>query len=221
MAHNLSDIEEAILPTDEGEWQLAANNRRRKDIYRLPQADQQLLETLGYKQKLDQVDDAIRANAELLSLIVANPEIFGHGLEPEEDGDGPLTPTPILTLGRIHTRTLCMSMANRMAPTGDSAESTDQQISTWISFEAPSNSSSETGANSFSNVHSRQAMLQAISIPDVLPSALPPGSNFSLVAGDFEEIYGVDTDPEEPQAGEWDAILTCFFIDTVGASHPT
>lgn len=57
-------------------------------------------------------------------------------------------------------------------------------------------------------------MLQPISIPDVLPSALPSGSNFSLVAGDFEEIYGVETDPDEPQAGEWDAILTCFFIDT-------
>jgi len=75
-----------------------------------------------------------------------------------------------------------------------------------------------------------QAITQAISIPDVNPSSLPPGSNFSLVAGtlplvitydiiskfymcypgDFEEVFGV---PE--QAEEWDAILTCFFIDTV------
>jgi carnosine N-methyltransferase len=37
-----------------------------------------------------------------------------------------------------------------------------------------------------------------------------------LVAGDFEEIYGSDEhDPDEPQAGEWNAIVTCFFIDTV------
>ncbi|KAG6899553.1 hypothetical protein C0993_009261 [Termitomyces sp. T159_Od127] len=69
--------------------------------------------------------------------------------------------------------------------------------------------------HSFSNVNSRQTILQPISIPDVLPTALPPGSDFSLVAGDFEEIYGVETDPNEPQAGEWNAILTCFFIDTV------
>lgn len=35
-------------------------------------------------------------------------------------------------------------------------------------------------------------------------------------AGDFEEIYGPDEyDEGEPQAGLWDAILTCFFIDTV------
>ena len=37
-------------------------------------------------------------------------------------------------------------------------------------------------------------------------------SNDSLliyVPGDFEEIYGVEGDPDEPQAGLWDAILTC------------
>jgi carnosine N-methyltransferase len=89
--------------------------------------------------------------------------------------------------------------------------------------------------HSFSNVPTRQTMLHPVYIPDVLPSALPPGSNFSLVAGesrysfqlsvmcistivgDFEEIYGVDTDPREPHSGQWDAVLTCFFIDTVRA----
>jgi carnosine N-methyltransferase len=40
--------------------------------------------------------------------------------------------------------------------------------------------------------------------------------------GDFEEIYGAESvDEKEPQAGQWDAILTCFFIDTVydSSSH--
>lgn len=37
-----------------------------------------------------------------------------------------------------------------------------------------------------------------------------------FLSGDFEEIYGAaDIDEDEPQAGQWDAILTCFFIDTV------
>ena len=61
-------------------------------------------------------------------------------------------------------------------------------------------------------------MLKRVQIPDVLPSDLPPGSNFSLVAGDFEEVYGQQdrgADPDEPSAGLWDAVLTCFFIDTV------
>jgi len=71
--------------------------------------------------------------------------------------------------------------------------------------------------HSFSNVPNRASMLRAISIPDILPD-LPAGSNFSLVAGDFEEIYGGEADPDEPQSGSWDAVLTCFFIDTVGLS---
>jgi carnosine N-methyltransferase len=72
--------------------------------------------------------------------------------------------------------------------------------------------------HTLSNVRNRAAMLKRVQIPDVLPSDLPQGSNFSLVAGDFEEVYGqqdADLDPNEPSAGPWDAVLTCFFIDTV------
>jgi len=68
--------------------------------------------------------------------------------------------------------------------------------------------------HSFSNVLNKQSILRAISIPDVLPSDLPRGSNFSLVAGDFEEIYGSEAHSDEPQSGLWDAVMTCFFIDT-------
>lgn len=50
--------------------------------------------------------------------------------------------------------------------------------------------------------------------------------NFFLLAyrihlGDFEEIYGAqegDGSGQEPQSGQWDAILTCFFIDTVSTT---
>lgn|SRR6266850_3368012 len=74
--------------------------------------------------------------------------------------------------------------------------------------------------HSLSNIPNRAAMLKRVQIPDVLPSDLPQGSNFSLVAGDFEEVYGQqdgEPDANEPSAGQWDAILTCFFIDTVNA----
>jgi carnosine N-methyltransferase len=63
--------------------QLAANNRRRKDIFTLSREDQALIEQLGYKQKLAEVDDAILANAAFLNRIVANPEIFENS--PGED----------------------------------------------------------------------------------------------------------------------------------------
>lgn len=74
--------------------------------------------------------------------------------------------------------------------------------------------------HTLSNAPDRAAVLKRVQIPDVLPSDLPPGSNFSLVAGDFEEVYGqqdANADPDEPSEGLWDAVLTCFFIDTVGA----
>ena len=67
--------------------QLSANNRRRKDYYTLPRADQELLDGLGYKEKLAEADRAILANAEFLNQIVANPEIFGHEVD-EEDLEG-------------------------------------------------------------------------------------------------------------------------------------
>jgi carnosine N-methyltransferase len=56
-------------------------------LYTLPHADLELLERLGYKQKLTDVDDAILANAEFLNQIVANPEIFGHDVSSLENED--------------------------------------------------------------------------------------------------------------------------------------
>ncbi|TBU63507.1 N2227-domain-containing protein [Dichomitus squalens] len=70
--------------------------------------------------------------------------------------------------------------------------------------------------HSFSNNPNTDALLRPILIPDVLPSSLPEGADFSLVAGDFEEIYGGsdNLDEGDPSIGQWDAVLTCFFIDT-------
>jgi len=70
--------------------------------------------------------------------------------------------------------------------------------------------------HSFSNMRSSETLFKEIKIPDILPSDIPRGPSFSLVAGDFEEIYGIlnEGDEREPQQGKWDAVLTCFFIDT-------
>lgn len=54
-------------------------------MLRLPLADQALLEELGYKKKLQDVDKAILVNATFLNQIVANPEIFGHDLSLNEN----------------------------------------------------------------------------------------------------------------------------------------
>ncbi|KAK3239313.1 hypothetical protein CYMTET_50752, partial [Cymbomonas tetramitiformis] len=52
--------------------------------------------------------------------------------------------------------------------------------------------------------------LREAKVPDVLPADLPirPGA-LSMCAGDFVEVYGA---PD--QIGQWDAVVTCFFIDT-------
>ncbi|KAI8816624.1 N2227-domain-containing protein [Fimicolochytrium jonesii] len=65
--------------------------------------------------------------------------------------------------------------------------------------------------HSFSNHLTSHSLLTPISIPDVLPGSIPPTADFSMVAGDFTEVYGVGA---EEQRGAWDVVATCFFLDT-------
>ncbi|XP_042564144.1 carnosine N-methyltransferase isoform X2 [Clupea harengus] len=58
----------------------------------------------------------------------------------------------------------------------------------------------------FSNNKRSSDQIRPITFPDINPQSLPENSNFSMVAGDFQEVY------TEPDA--WDCIATCFFIDT-------
>ncbi|KAG0306044.1 hypothetical protein BGZ98_003066 [Dissophora globulifera] len=64
--------------------------------------------------------------------------------------------------------------------------------------------------HSFSNIIKAEDVLTEAWIPDVNPSEIPRGTDFSMVAGDFLEVYG----QEEENIGKWDAIVSCFFIDT-------
>ncbi|CED82912.1 Putative trehalase [Phaffia rhodozyma] len=63
--------------------------------------------------------------------------------------------------------------------------------------------------HTFSNQTSTEALLRPIRIPDVNPADLPKGSDFSLIAGDFLEVYGSGDEDQE-----WDCVATSFFIDT-------
>jgi carnosine N-methyltransferase len=83
--------------------------------------------------------------------------------------------------------------------------------------------------HSFSNhASTERGLLRSVRVPDVVPAEILGGrGGFSLVAGDFEEVYGPthwhegDEDGEEDeengrvnQRGRWGAVVTCFFIDT-------
>ncbi|CAA7263368.1 unnamed protein product [Cyclocybe aegerita] len=320
MAPKLEDVEEEqrhfanVVNTfrNYAQYTLSANNRRRKDIYRLPQADQELLGQLGYKQKLDAADKAILANADFLAKIVEDTQMFGDepNREDAENTFGEINPYNSLShdddLGQPHNHSHSDSHSHAGARHGhgpsqparkfrpaefdmDKLRSTLKQfVRDWseegeaereacykpmkdallqhfanatheerrklrvlvpgaglgrlaydvakLGFVCQGNEFSHymllssffilnktdgvkchtfyPYVHSFSNAPNKVSILQAVSIPDVSPSDLPAGSNFSLVAGDFEEIYGTESDPDEPQHGQWDAILTCFFIDT-------
>ncbi|PON88042.1 N2227-like [Trema orientale] len=51
--------------------------------------------------------------------------------------------------------------------------------------------------------------LRPVSIPDIHPASAGITEGFSMCGGDFVEVY---SDPS--QAGVWDVVVTCFFIDT-------
>lgn len=63
--------------------------------------------------------------------------------------------------------------------------------------------------HSSSNWRTATDMLRAIRIPDINPTDLPSHIDFSMVAGEFVEVYS-----KEQEKGSWHAITTCFFIDT-------
>ena len=72
---------------------MAANHRRRRDLYSLKPLDQKLLEELGYKEKLSRIDKAILANKDFISKVVDDPRIFANAdlgdREDETDPDAP------------------------------------------------------------------------------------------------------------------------------------
>ncbi|XP_048491742.1 uncharacterized protein LOC104902698 isoform X1 [Beta vulgaris subsp. vulgaris] len=59
------------------------------------------------------------------------------------------------------------------------------------------------------NSLSDKDQLRPVPIPDILPASSGITEGFSMCGGDFVEVYN---DPE--QEGIWDAVVTCFFIDT-------
>ncbi|KAM6501500.1 N2227 domain containing protein [Amanita muscaria] len=292
------------------QYSMSTNNRRRRDIYRLSIADQEILDNLGYKKKLDDVDKAILANAQFVAQIIENPEIFeldaddgeadnngaadsGAGRPSEKKFGSQRHPHPhphSRSHGQDHAHTRTGSQKYKPSENGmDKLRSTLKQlVRDWSSegkeergacyepikdallqhyshipeaergnlrvlvpgaglgrlawdvahlgFSCQGNEFSHymllssffvlnrtnqiekhtiyPYVHSFSNIPNSRAMLRPIKIPDVLTSDLPSTADFSLVAGDFEEVYGSSVGPTEPHAGQWDAILTCFFVDT-------
>ena len=62
--------------------------------------------------------------------------------------------------------------------------------------------------HTFSNTFKESDPFKVCKIPDINPlEHIKPGHDFSMVAGEFVEVYN-------KRPGEWDSVITCFFIDT-------
>lgn len=59
------------------------------------------------------------------------------------------------------------------------------------------------------NSRSDSEQLRSVSIPDIHPASAGITEGFSMCGGDFVEVYS-----HPSQVGIWDAVVTCFFIDT-------
>ncbi|TPX45759.1 carnosine N-methyltransferase [Chytriomyces confervae] len=63
--------------------------------------------------------------------------------------------------------------------------------------------------HSFSNMQNAEHQLRSVQIPDIAPGGIPETADFSMVAGDFLEVYG-----GYKERGAWDVLVSCYFIDT-------
>lgn len=59
------------------------------------------------------------------------------------------------------------------------------------------------------NMTTDKNQLQPVHFPDLHPGSAGITDGFSMCAGDFVEVYS-----HSGQEGKWDAVVTCFFIDT-------
>ena len=67
--------------------QLSANSRRLRDYYALPLQHQALLDSLGWRKKIDLVDERIEANARFLKTVVDYPAFFEGDSDHDDDED--------------------------------------------------------------------------------------------------------------------------------------
>lgn len=64
--------------------------------------------------------------------------------------------------------------------------------------------------HSWSNQWSAEAQFTSVLVPDIVADDILPTTDFSMVAGEFLEVYR----GSKEHARQWDAVITCYFIDT-------
>ncbi|CAG8698584.1 30751_t:CDS:10 [Gigaspora margarita] len=198
-------------------YALSANNRRRKDYYALSERHRAFIPS--YLEILSKVDQAIIKNHLVLKQILADSRLFTRddkdsfcpNFQYEKDSS---THSQITDFDMDKLRSTIKQFVREWAAEGQEERDAAYKplLEALIEFfkDVPDEERSSIrvlvpgaglGRLAFDVV--KQDQLQPIYIPDVLPSSIPSGVSFSMVAGDFVEVYG------DEQYN-----VTCFFIDT-------
>ncbi|KAG9069223.1 hypothetical protein KI688_010120 [Linnemannia hyalina] len=210
-----------------------ANHRRRTDFYSLPERQQKMLPT--YLERMERIDDAIEANYEIIKIICEDQQIFVNEDRATAKGKPERDAIYEPLIQELRTRFASVPVEQRgginvlvpgsglgrlafdIAHEGFSAQGNEFSYYMLLASNFILNKSQRINQfkiypyiHSFSNIAKSSDVLTEASIPDVNPSEIPRGTDFSMVAGDFIEVYGM----EEENYGKWDAVVTCFFIDT-------
>ena len=257
-------------------YSLHRNNERRSSLYAQPHEHQAMLSRLstpvpgppgtpgayaGFRDKLNEMDDRIRRNADVLSSMAQFCHSF-LGIMNTEPSMPPRTEQPTRSVSdrdQDRVRTVLKQMVRDWSQEGAEERKLayDPIIEAVVSrvprnrrvlvpgsglgrlaFELTQRGYACQGnefsyfmlipahfilncterihqhalfpfVHSASNWRSAGDMLRCIHVPDVLPSSLPEEADFSMVAGEFVEVYAK---PEEH--GAWDVVATCDFMET-------
>ncbi|KAJ1547951.1 hypothetical protein HK405_004563 [Cladochytrium tenue] len=108
------------------------------------------------------------------------------------------------------------------APVLDALEREFAHVPLQESVTQPSQFTIYPYVHSASNHPRAASQLAGVAIPDIaVRGAIPPTADFSMVAGDFIEVYGAPTSTDNgdsggggTEGGSWDVVATCFFVDT-------
>ncbi|XP_067172786.1 carnosine N-methyltransferase isoform X3 [Apteryx mantelli] len=199
-------------------------NRTERQFRSLPANQQSLLPQ--FLPHLDKIRKCIDHNQQILQTIVNDCVHMFENKEYGEDGRGKITPASTFDMDKLKS-TLKQFVRDWSEEGKPERDSCYQPIISEIVKNFPkercwrfradsvalaqqpiSRSSSPTYKylKKFSNNRRSADQIRPIYFPDVDPHSLPSGANFSMTAGDFQEIYS--------ECNTWDCIATCFFIDT-------
>ncbi|CAJ0759840.1 21665_t:CDS:2 [Entrophospora sp. SA101] len=187
---------------------LSANNRRRIDYINLP--EQHKLLVPGFLDRLNEIDKSISINNQLLKKILADGNLFvneennndSQNLSTKaekEDGEEGVEESnlPITEYDMDRVRSTIKQFVREWASERDAAYKPIIEALLEFYKDVPIEERKNIqvlvpgaglGRLAFDIVN--QDQLVPVYIPDVMPSSIPPESDFSMVAGDFTEVYG-------------------------------